>query len=194
MKLEDMLSSVKEFLNAKNIEADAYLQLHDEKKKKVGNVIPIEKGAPPSVGSLITKNEAETAGLYLVVNDYNMLIKNRIVQILNAVRIEEQPYRFFISFPKDGGIDLRGFNTDILPEIGEIIVCDNSHYRVAARSHALIDGRLATFFRTEENKPKEVGETEQTSSANHRPFGTSGMAPADSAPRAGAMPEASGDS
>jgi hypothetical protein len=35
---------------------------------------------------------------------------------------------------------------------------------------------------------------EQTGPANHRPFGTSGMAPADSASRAGAMPEASGDS
>jgi len=33
-----------------------------------------------------------------------------------------------------------------------------------------------------------------TGPANHRPFGTSGMAPADSASRAGAMPEASGDS
>jgi hypothetical protein len=35
---------------------------------------------------------------------------------------------------------------------------------------------------------------EQTGPANHRPFVTSGMAPADSASRAGAMPEASGDS
>jgi len=37
-------------------------------------------------------------------------------------------------------------------------------------------------------------QSEQASPANHRPFGTSGMAPADSAPRAGATPEASGDS
>jgi len=35
---------------------------------------------------------------------------------------------------------------------------------------------------------------EQTSPANHRPFGTSGTAPASSASRAGAVPEASGDS
>lgn len=35
---------------------------------------------------------------------------------------------------------------------------------------------------------------EQTDAANRHPSGTSGMAPADSASRAGAMPEASGDS
>jgi len=35
---------------------------------------------------------------------------------------------------------------------------------------------------------------EQTSPANHRPFETSGTASADSAARAEAMPEASGDS
>jgi len=37
-------------------------------------------------------------------------------------------------------------------------------------------------------------EAEQASPANHRPFGTSGMASANSASRAEAMPEASGDS
>jgi len=36
--------------------------------------------------------------------------------------------------------------------------------------------------------------SQQTSPANHRPFGTPGMASADSAARAEAMPEASGDS
>ncbi len=36
--------------------------------------------------------------------------------------------------------------------------------------------------------------SEQASPANHRPFGTSGMSPADSASRAGDTPEASGDS
>jgi len=36
--------------------------------------------------------------------------------------------------------------------------------------------------------------SEQTDAANRHPFGTSGMAPADPASRAGAMPEASGDS
>ena len=41
---------------------------------------------------------------------------------------------------------------------------------------------------------KHTNTTEQTGPANHRPFGTSGMAPAYSASRAGAMPEASGDS
>jgi len=40
----------------------------------------------------------------------------------------------------------------------------------------------------------DIKEAEQTSPANHRPFGTSGMAPADPASRAGATPEASGDS
>ena len=37
-------------------------------------------------------------------------------------------------------------------------------------------------------------EIEQADPANRHPSGTSGMAPADSASRAGAMPEASGDS
>jgi len=36
--------------------------------------------------------------------------------------------------------------------------------------------------------------SELASPANHRPFGTSGMASADSAARAEAMPESSGDS
>jgi len=40
----------------------------------------------------------------------------------------------------------------------------------------------------------QKNEAEQTSPANHRPFGTSGMSSADSASRAEAMPEASGDS
>ncbi len=37
-------------------------------------------------------------------------------------------------------------------------------------------------------------QSEQTDAANRHPFGTSGMAPANPAARAGAMPEASGDS
>jgi len=41
---------------------------------------------------------------------------------------------------------------------------------------------------------KEIYKIEQPSPVNHRPFGTSGMASADSASRAEAMPEASGDS
>lgn len=41
---------------------------------------------------------------------------------------------------------------------------------------------------------KRKNETEQTDGANPRPCGTSGMSPADSASRAGVMPEASGDS
>ena len=41
---------------------------------------------------------------------------------------------------------------------------------------------------------KEIYKIEQASPANHRPSGTSGTASADSAARAEAMPEASGDS
>jgi len=40
----------------------------------------------------------------------------------------------------------------------------------------------------------QKNEAEQASPANHRPFGTSSMASANSAARAEAMPEASGDS
>ena len=46
----------------------------------------------------------------------------------------------------------------------------------------------------EKSKFIEKVKCEQTGPANHRPSGTSGMPPADSASRAGAMPEASGDS
>ena len=46
------------------------------------------------------------------------------------------------------------------------------------------------FFALRTDKDK----SEQTDPANRHPFGTSGMAPADPASRAGAMPEASGDS
>ena len=39
----------------------------------------------------------------------------------------------------------------------------------------------------------QENEAEQSGPANHRPFGTSGMSPADSASRAGVMPKASDD-
>jgi len=44
------------------------------------------------------------------------------------------------------------------------------------------------------NYLRGMQKSEQTGPANHRPSGTSVMAPADPASRAGAMPEASGDS
>ena len=43
-------------------------------------------------------------------------------------------------------------------------------------------------------EPQQNTKAEPTDGANPRPFGTSGMSPAHSAARAGAMPEASGDS
>jgi len=52
---------------------------------------------------------------------------------------------------------------------------------------------LLRDFQTQADELRKT-KTQQTSPANHRPSGTSGMASAGSASRAEAMPEASGDS
>jgi len=59
---------------------------------------------------------------------------------------------------------------------------------VANASYTEISGLEARIRDLEKKK------VEQASPANHRPSGTSGMASANSASRAEAMPEASGDS
>lgn len=72
------------------------------------------------------------------------------------------------------------------------VICS---YRVSeeySRRYGVWGGRLEVKSAFDPFYEKQ--KTEQTRPANPRPFGTSGMSPANSASRAGDMPEASGDS